>query len=271
MLPLVEALTHFYEALHRTDKARVLRPAERKLEKAMQKTFRKQGAAFVKGFFKLRNKFEVQESAYLREGIGDDDLDPIFDDAENDDEFIEPIQSAAEDMLLAGAQQILSELDLSISFDLKNPRAVAYLKAHGADLVTKINSTTREYIKTLVTQAMDEGWSYQKTARMLIARYEEFAVGKPQQHIASRAQLIAVTESGNAYEAGNFIPIQDLMDSGIEMEKSWNTMGDNRVSAGCLANEAEGWIPADQEHGSGDMTPLRFPGCRCDELYMTKE
>ena len=67
------------------------------------------------------------------------------------------------------------------------------------------------------------------------------------------------------------MPAQDLADHGIEMEKQWSSMKDDKVSDGCNANELDGWIPISQPHSSGDMHPLRFPGCRCDELYRRKE
>jgi predicted ABC-type ATPase len=55
------------------------------------------------------------------------------------------------------------------------------------------------------------------------------------------------------------------------MEKKWSTTGDNRVSELCLVNEDESWIGINQPHASGHMMPLRFPGCRCAELYRRKK
>jgi hypothetical protein len=125
-------------------------------------------------------------------------------------------------------------------------------------------------LNTILTQAADEGWSYQRTAEAIIDRYKEFAIGKPQEHIDSRAHLIAVTEVGNAYVEGNMIVARDLQDAGVEMEKAWSTVGDSKVTEECKANEAQGFIPIDQPFLSGDMRPLRFPGCRCDLLTRVK-
>jgi uncharacterized protein with gpF-like domain len=138
-------------------------------------------------------------------------------------------------------------------------------------MVTKINDTTRDYLQTIITQATDEGWSYQRTAEAITDRYKEFAIGKPQEHIDSRAHLIAVTETGNAYAEGNLIVAKDLQDAGITMEKAWSTVGDNKVTAECQANEDQGWIPLQDEFLSGHQRPLRFPGCRCDLLTRVKE
>ncbi|GAG39263.1 unnamed protein product, partial [marine sediment metagenome] len=98
-------------------------------------------------------------------------------------------------------------------------------------------------------------------------RFGEFAIGKPQQHIASRAHLVAVTENAMAYEHGQRTLVDEIQGVGIDMEKSWATVGDADVSAGCQANQDAQWIRADAAFPSGDQGPPRFPGCRCSSRY----
>ena len=259
-------LARFEEAAAVAQKWRIVGKEEKRLESAMSKAFRAQGRAFLKGFAKLKPLFE---SVALREDWSDDDWLEVFDDAAQSTHtaFLRPIQKGVQTALMAGANNIIGQVDAKLSFSLRNPRAVSYIEEHGAALVSDIEDTTRGYIKTLMRQAADEGWSYNRTAKALTERYSEFAVGQPQEHIESRAHLIAVTEIGDAYEAGSDIVVRDLQDSGVEMEKSWLTVGDDRVSEGCQENADDGWIPYDDPHSSGDMHPLRFPGCRCTELY----
>jgi uncharacterized protein with gpF-like domain len=181
----------------------------------------------------------------------------------------EAIQTATQDALLLGMQEQASTL--GISFDLENPRAVAYAREHAAEMVTKIDDETRRVIHDLVEQGTREGWSYDELARQITERFAEFAEGKPQQHIDSRAHLVAVTEVGNAYEEGNLIVADQVTAAGLEMEHAWQTVGDGRVSAGCKENEAAGWIPMEQAFPSGHTRPLRFPGCRCTALYRRRK
>jgi hypothetical protein len=141
------------------------------------------------------------------------------------------------------------------------------LAEHGSALIRQINEVTRGNIQTILSEGIREGWSYDRVARAIIQMYSEMAVGRPQQHIDSRAHLIAVTELGNAYEAGSSIVVRDLQDAGLVMQKSWLTVGDERVSDPCRANQGEGWIPFEQAHSSGHQHPLEHPGCRCTELY----
>ncbi|GAH30166.1 unnamed protein product, partial [marine sediment metagenome] len=47
-------------------------------------------------------------------------------------------------------------------------------------------------IAKVVTKGVGEGQSYDKVAREIKSRFNQFAVGKPQLHIQSRAHLVAV-------------------------------------------------------------------------------
>jgi hypothetical protein len=71
-----------------------------------------------------------------------------------------------------------------------------------------------------------------------------------------RAELIAQTESVNAYNAG-------LMEFGNQSDavgKEWETAG---AEDECADNEAEGPIPFDDDFVSGDSEPTAHPRCRC--------
>jgi len=291
MPDLLEAVERLIEASGRYSKRKALKPIEHKLEKAMKKAFQAQSRAYMQEFKVLEEQWPVVEAnrqldpigiILLREAIDGGMLDPLFDRAilKTLRVFAAPLQTAIRAALLAGSKKLIADLGLPISFSLKNPRALAYLEMHGAELVKQINETTRGQIHLVVNHALDNGWSYKKTALAIQKRFAgyydpgswwNFDAPRPQKHIDSRAHLIAVTEAGNAYEEGNYIVVQDLADSGIKTEKRWSTIGDDRVSEGCRKNEAESWIPSEQNHVSGHAHPLRFPGCRCDEMYRVKK
>lgn len=266
------ALLRVIEAVSVREKWRQLDPIVRKGEKGVSKAFQAQGRQFVRAFGGLRSRFA--ESGRLREALIPEDVWlALWDEVARATLalMLGPIREMTIDSLLLGAGSLLGQIGIDAAFDLANPRAVAYLAEHGASLVTAINETTEQEMRALVTQAADEGWSYTRTAREITARFEGFAGLKPQAHIRNRAELVAVTEAGNAYEESSRIVILDLQDAGIRMEKSWLTVGDDRVSAGCRDNAREGWIPAEQAFGSGHQRPLRFPGCRCTAQYRRAE
>ncbi len=246
---LLPALDRFLEAAGEAEKARI----EAELEKAAGQAFGQSGEAFGEAA-KTGTDIAAATEAALDAGR------PALTEA---------IQTATEAAIQLGMADQASAL--GISFDLKNPRAVAYAQEHAAAIVTKIDEETRRQIHDLVVQGTEEGWSYDRIAKEITARFAQFAEGKPQEHIDSRAHLVAVTEVGNAYEEGNLIAAQGLASAGLEMEKMWETVGDNRVSEGCRENQMAGWIPLDQPFPSGDDRPLRFPGCRCTCLYRRKK
>jgi hypothetical protein len=154
-------------------------------------------------------------------------------------------------------------LDLSASFDLSTDVIQALMAERAADRITGINSTTRDIVRDILIDGVEQRRSYSDVARTLRQRFEEFRGPANQRHIRDRAELIAITEIGQAYVDGQLASVQGLIDAGIEMEKAWLTVGDDRVSDGCEENQGAGWIAFDEDFPSGDDAPLRFPGCRC--------
>lgn len=259
-LTLLPALNSFLEAVSQSGKRDASTPIERALQRQMARAFRQQGEAFGDAAGKA-----VDPTVVPAANVFDAALGRALTTATG--EMTEAIEVAAADAMLAGAAALLKDAFVGIAFDLHNPFAVQYLKDYGAKRVTQINETTRQAIHDLVVNGIDNGHSYDEIARQIKARFSEFAVGKPQLHIDSRAHLVAVTEVGNAYEHGTWSAAQSMAAVGLTMEKSWLTSGDDRVSDGCAENEGAGWILLDEPFPSGDDKPLRFPGCRCTVLY----
>ena len=274
-LDLLSVVDRFLEAVKRVDKWRAIEGEAARLEKVMSKAFAVQAGVVAK-------TFDVSYRSYFQEADLPFDDDPIFTSAER--ASIEGMRAGLEDaasgMLENGGKALIAELELEASFDLKNPRAVKYLQEHGADLVKKLNETTRDDMRHVLAYARENGWSYDKTAAAIQERYKgyydpgswwNFDAPRPQGHIDTRAHLIAVTESGNAYEAGSWLTAQQLMDGGLLMEKRWTVAADERDCEICDGNAAEDWIPAGDEFSSGDLYPLAHPGCRCDAQYRKAE
>lgn len=256
---LLGAVKNLNEAAKRLKRERILAPISKKLEKNMQAVFRKQGKLFVKGLEKHKGLFSEAVKDVIDSVSGLVEVDTVED--------MTGVIHAGSSAAMEAGMSAAAEWSAEIAFGINNPRAVQWLESHAAEMVTKINETTRDEIGRLVKQGVDEGWSYNKTAREISSRFEEFAIGKPQQHIESRAHLVAVTESANAYEQGQRQGIDALVQAGLEIEHSWATMGDDLVTEECQENEDAGWIPLDESFPSGDDEPPRFPGCRCNAQY----
>lgn len=274
------AAVRLVEAASTAQKWRELDPLVRKERRRVGLAFRRQGRLFVRGFREFRPRFAeavmspTWSGVPLREAmVPEDEWAALWDDVARRTLalMLAPITALNEQALTLGAGNLIGSLGVDMAFSLRNPRATAYLQEHGAAMVTRINAETQSQLRTLITRATSEGWSYSRTARAINERFEDFAGLKPQQHIRDRAELVAVTEAGQAYEAAGEIVVRDLQEAGIRMEKRWLTVGDNRVSDGCRQNEDEGWIPLAQAFPSGHQRPLRHPGCRCTALYRQAE
>lgn len=262
--PLIKPLNKLMEAMKKLKKDKLIYPIRFKLEVSMQKAFREQGTNFIKKFAIFQRRFV--------ESLDGSDIDRLFDNViiETLWLFETPFNEAAYATMAIGAKQAIADIGMDISFNVKNSRAQTYLNNHAAEMVTKINKTTKAAIKNIILESAEGGWSYDKTAKEISKQFKQFAIGKPQLHIRSRAHLVAVTESGNGYVAGYLEGGRQMKDRGIQQEKKWYTVGDQRVSAGCDENESMGWIDIDDLFESGHDGPLRFPGCRCDITIRTK-
>ena len=141
--------------------------------------------------------------------------------------------------------------------------ALEHYNRHAGRLITNIDETTRHQINNIVRNALSEGTSYTEVERQLIKKFPGLGERKPQGHVRTRARLIALTESGQAYEGGKQQLANRAEQAGVKFNKHWLSVRDAKVSPGCKRNDDEGWIPNDTAFPSGHQRPLRFPGCRC--------
>lgn len=264
---LLTALDRFLEAAVAVARNRALVSIERRLEIAMQRGFRKQGRLFLTRFERCKSMFPSESLREAEESRWEVELTIAM--AATAGEMAAALNVAASAAILAGGAEAYASLAIEGSFSLANPAAVRYLENYGARLVAGIDETTRGYLRGVITEGVDKGWSYNRMARVIIERYREFAVGMPQKHIQSRAHMIAVTEAGNAYEEAKMIVGRDLVAAGLEMEKEWVVTGGD-ICELCLSNTAQGWIPLEQAWSGGVMAPLQHPACRCTQVMRRK-
>lgn len=264
-------LQQLREAVQPLRRDRALRPRERKLAAALGKAFRAQGKAFMARLDARRHKIETTESKTLdlsggptpvvfREAIEEFGWEKDFAAAAlaSLQAFEAPLSMLVTEMLDIGIRQVIADFAIGVSFNVKHPLAVEYIKAHSAELVAGIDVTTKAQLRTLIGKAVDEGWSYSRLAKGIRGKFADYA--------GPRATKIAVHEMGMAYEQGSLMGANAMADEGLTMEKSWLTVGDLRVEDTCANNEGQGWIPLGDSFGSGDDAPLAHLGCRCTML-----
>lgn len=269
----------FQQLVETTRRAQYRRDAEaqgRRLEQALVKAFREQGKHLVRGLRdQLRRFFETAEAGPtaafdahaafltrpLRENASDNDWLLAWIEVEQDTEklFVGAIDAAVSKALEAGALAAIATLKVNLSFKLSNPRAVHYLNQYGAELVKGLNETTKDDLRSLISTAANEGWSWKQLEEEISGQFSDYI------KTDGRAHLIAMTEIGEAFSEGNLIVNKDLQAAGLEIEKAWDPAGDG-CTAICQPNADQGYIPLDQPFQSGHDRPLGHPGCWCDML-----
>lgn len=248
---LVEALT--WEA---QDKRK--RPLERRLAVLVRRMFASQAAAIASKFLPRVKKAQLLEAAELPADLGNL-LDSVL--AQDAGNWARVLLQVLGDSWMAGAGDLKG--DLTIDFDLPIDRPRDILADRAGDRITRINDVTRQQVRDILVAGIEQRKTYQQVARELRKKFAEFRGPARQRHIRDRAELIAITEVGQAYVDGQMDVAARLQSRGLRLRKSWLTVGDSRVSDGCAANGAAGWIAMDATFPSGHQAPLRFPGCRC--------
>lgn len=246
----------------RVIKRKTVERIEGTLRRDLSKFFAQQGVAVEQALRPYRRRIE--------ESLGPDEVEQIINEVIDSQApaLQRTIEPAVRESLLSGARGVAANLlPFAISFEIENPRVRDYLDRVAAARVTAINDTTRDRLRALIVRSQDDNESYSTLAARIRDTFDGFAGLRPQQHIRDRAELVAVTEIGDAYEEGSLSGVAQVQEQGYPMEKRWITVGDDRVSEGCAANESEGWIPFSNSFSSGHERPLRFPGCRCTTAY----
>lgn len=182
---------------------------------------------------------------------------------------------------------------VAFRFDVTNPEAVAWIKAHAAELVTQVSAETKQAIRAIIQRSFDEGIAPRDAARLIrpliglterdamavinararwleqgvkpdvIERRAERYAGKLHRR---RALTIARNETMVASNRGQLELWRQAIDAGSlrrTMHKSWIISDDERTCPIC--------IPLDGIHApvlepfaeTGTMGPPVHVQCRC--------
>jgi hypothetical protein len=259
--PLLEALDRAKFSHLPRYKLFVSKQVERRIEAVVAAMWKSQQRAVLLRLEHFRSQFT--EASAGSGGLSDslaEELDASVED------FAAEFSTSLSPAYVGGAEATAASLTrLPSGFDTPNPAASTYLRERGAQLVSGLNDTTRDRMRTVLADSREQGASYETTAQNLRDLFDGFDAPSSLGHIRDRAELVSVTEAGDAYEAGSRDTISALSDLGLKYEKQW--LADAGACGLCSENAAEGWIPFDEEHGSGDSEPTGHPGCRCSEIY----
>lgn len=260
--PILEAATKVMEAARNKRKDTDLKQHYSDTHRNAKVMFREQKRTFMNEFKRMATDFRE-----ARNGPTKAKVDKAWGKAEKRGKnLIKAIDRNSREAVRKGAKSAMVDLsaaEYGISFNLQDPLAQKFLKDNGVKKVKGINKTTRGRIQTVLNKAAKEGWSYKQTAEEIAAIFDS-SVTVTSGSVISRAELIAVTEMGEAYEAGRQAVLDKFDKAGLDTEKMWITVGDEKVCTVCAPNGSAGWIKGKDAFPSGHDRPLGHPACRCD-------
>lgn len=140
----------------------------------------------------------------------------------------------------AGGRDAVEAFDLGVSFRLVDRNAQEWADEHGAELVKGIDATTRDRVRSILDDAIEEGWS---PDRLATALEESGAFAE------SRAMTIARTEVAVAQNAG---AIETYGEAGFSRVYVYD--GDD--DAECAAANGQIWTVAEAA-----AAPTAHPNC----------
>ena len=195
-------------------------------------------------------------------------LDPIL--ATFHKKFQADIEGQLAEIYLSGQAEMITwgktKGGVPIAYEGPPPsKAIEWARQHvsKAKLVDGLNIETRQQISNVIADGIKNKKGIPGIKSDIRHKFEWMARGAPSDikglTLASRAELIARTETANALSQAS---LDSMADMGID-GKEWVTAGDDQVSDECLANEAEGVIPVNQAFSGGVMAPPQHPDCRC--------
>jgi hypothetical protein len=261
---VLDAVREVTDAANEKRKWDALSPSVSDLERRVQRLFRSQARDVKAAVATFQSRWPVREATVPHRMS--EFIERVLRKRRGQDaERLRPPLAAA----MRAALKTVAVARYGISFELEDVRATAYMKARGAELVRELNATTVADLRAILSKGIEEGWSYDRVAKAITAKYASYGAPRPQKWLRTRAHLIAVTENAVAYEHAHLEMARALERSGLPMLKEWGVAGDERSCETCMGNGGEGPVPLEQSFASGDAMPPAHPACRCwSEVYL---
>lgn len=157
--------------------------------------------------------------------------------------------------LFAGTQAAQLQLDVTLRFDPINTYVQDYLATDALTHATGITATTREQLRTVLTEGIKAGESQAQLAERVQGVYATAST--------LRAKQIAGSETAQAFQYANYTAAKA---TGLPLSRGWLTSKDERVCPIC--SPLDGVTVAFDEKYPGEIEPgSAHVLCRCTETY----
>ncbi len=294
MLALADALDQF---LLRVSKKEKLPLDWKKLHQIADDMMPPMREAFLKAVAKLQGSISLSK---VNEALTKGDIEAAMDSIDwpvlaSEMAVVETILSgiAVKTGMLA-VDALPESLGINYSFDLVNQVAVDWSKGYTGDLITQITEGSKNAIRAIIADAMENGGHPYDTARKIrqyigltekdaeavlnywrklsqeadltAQRVNDMADTYARKLIKERAETIARTETINAAAEGQRKLWENAASGGSlgGFERTWIVTEDDRLCPLCAAMEGQR-APIGGTYPNGSSGPTLHPRCRCAE------
>ena len=193
----------YFDALYKS-----LEPWEERFATLLRRHWREEERIILANLKKLKKAWLVKDAA-------DDMLDQIMFPEEEFERRIAEEMIALYTLAVADLGQLeLDRLGLDIAFDVTNPNIASWIDDYGFYFAEKLEGASKEAIRRIIKEAVEEGYSVPKVTRMLRDQFEDWA--------KYRAERVARTE---IIRSSNRANIESYRQAGIKY-KVWMTSAD---------------------------------------------
>jgi HK97 family phage portal protein len=197
-----------------------------------------------------RVKVEVEQYLEMEyNGMADSASADGGDDGAKIAAVMTPHYRAAVKLAYDTAEEQLADYDVSISFDLANPKVRETISGL-LTAVKSITGTTKEDVRGIIANGLERGLSIPQITAAIRERAPDLS--------KSRAEMIARTETADAYTRGAILAYEE---SGVVTGYEWDATLDNRTSQVCQGLNGQK-IKAGQRFSNGGVGPPAHPNCR---------
>jgi len=179
----------------------------------------------------------------------------IDDESLLDETFVEEITYQINMIFEVSGHKALKQLGTKAEVSTKevSKLALQYATDHAAGLITMIDETTRNLLRTEIANGVELGLTTDEI---------KYNIMNSSSFSEARADRIARTEIVNAHIQGN---MQTWDKSGLVDKVEWYTGRDERTCSICNSNHKH-VVKVGNAFPSGSFHPPAHPHCRCDLL-----
>lgn len=261
-IKLALGITRIAESLLWSTRRRIADPLIIQFQDLMALRFERQESFWFRRAWPLVSKLfteadRVPPDANRAADKLDDYKDPAAD--------LRALRAALGGAVVGGAQVAAVDMKVALGFSLRSERVQKYLDTRSvATIGADVDRVTKEKLRRLLSRAYAESWTHTRTIREVKQLWAGFRLPSRVSFISSRAELIAVTEIGQAFSHGSIEFAREIQAQGNRVEKAW-ALAANPCPI-CQPNGSQGWIPLNRPFSSGHDRPLAHPACRCSLL-----